>query len=370
MPAHTVPAAPPVWPRIRRHLLVVVAAVLLTLGAATPATAAPAESTHADGKGLRDLAARSGLDFGNAIDTDALAGEPAYRALVAREFSSLTAENVMKWETVEPSPGVDDFAAADVLLAFAKEHGQTVRGHTLLWHNQLPTWITPEMSPAELRQILKRHVFTVVEHFEGRLTAWDAVNEPFNEDGTWRETMWFNALGPGYIADVLRWAHEADPDVKLYLNDFNIEGLNPKSDAMYALVQDLQAQGIPIHGVGVQGHLSIEYPYPEGVTENLQRFADLGLEVAITEADVRMLLPATPEKLATHAQYFDQLLRSCLAVPACINYTVWGVSDAHSWVPGVFEGEGAATLFDENLQPKPSYEALAATLAEQWPQRK
>jgi endo-1,4-beta-xylanase len=156
----------------------------------------------------------------------------------------------------------------------------------------------------------------------------------------------------------LRWAHRADPRAKLYLNDYNLEALGPKSDAMYALVADLKRRGVPVDGVGVQGHLSLEYPFPEGLTENLRRFAALGVDVAFTEVDVRMPLPVNGEKLATQAEYYAHTMRSCLSVRRCRSYTVWGFTDAHSWVPGWFPGEGAATPFDEQYRPKPAYLAL------------
>lgn len=146
--------------------------------------------------------------------------------------------------------------------------------------------------------------------------------------------------------------------MKLFLNDYNIEGLGPKSDAYYALATDLLARGVPLHGIGVQGHLGIQYGFPPGVTENLQRFADLELDIAFTEVDVRMPLPVTDEKLATQADYFGRLMDSCLAVTHCVSFTVWGFSDAYSWVSGWFEGQGAATPFDEAFKPKPAYFAM------------
>jgi endo-1,4-beta-xylanase len=293
----------------------------------------------------------------------ALADDAAYRNAIRREFNSVTAENVMKWETVEPQQGVADYTAADALVRFARRNGQVVRGHTLLWHNQLPTWLTQgTFTNEELEAILRRHIFAVAGHFRGRIQAWDVVNEAFNEDGTLRDTIWLRALGPDYIAKAFRWAHEADPHAKLYYNDYNLESIGPKSDAALALVRDLRAQGVPIHGVGFQGHLGIQYPYPDTFGENLERFAAAGFEVAVTEADVRMILPVTPEKLATQATYFGNMMRSCVAVRRCVSFTLWGFTDRYSWVPGFFDGEGAATPFDESLRPKPAYFALRDAL--------
>jgi endo-1,4-beta-xylanase len=335
-------------------------AVLLVLALLIVAPAASAHGGH-HGKGLRDLAKRPFI--GTAVDMAALADDAAYRNAIRREFNSVTAENVMKWETVEPQQGVADYTAADALVRFARRNGQVVRGHTLLWHNQLPTWLTQgTFTNEELEAILRRHIFEVAGHFRGRIQAWDVVNEAFNEDGTLRDTIWLRALGPDYIAKAFRWAHEADPHAKLYYNDYNLESIGPKSDAALALVRDLRAQGVPIHGVGFQGHLGIQYPYPDTFGENLERFAAAGFEVAVTEADVRMILPVTPEKLATQATYFGNMMRSCVAVRRCVSFTLWGFTDRYSWVPGFFDGEGAATPFDESLRPKPAYFALRDAL--------
>jgi endo-1,4-beta-xylanase len=270
----------------------------------------------------------------------------------------------MKWESVEPQQGVTDFSQGDALVRFARANHQAVRGHTLVWHSQLPTWLTSgTFTPEQLRDILRRHIFEEAGHFRGRIYAWDVVNEALNEDGTLRPTIWLNALGPGYIADAFRWAHEADPHAKLYYNDYNLESIGPKSDAALALVNQLRAQHVPIDGVGFQGHLGIQYPYPDTFGDNLARFAAAGVDVAITEADVRMVLPVTPEKLATQATYFGDMMRSCVAVRRCVSFTLWGFTDKYSWVPGFFTGEGAATPLDEQFQPKPAYFALRDALA-------
>ncbi|MEN3356671.1 MAG: endo,4-beta-xylanase, partial [Mycobacteriales bacterium] len=189
------------------------------------------------------------------------------------------------------------------------------------------------------------------------------VNEAFNDDGTLRDTIWLQQLGPGYIADAFRWAHEADPKALLFYNDFNIEGVNAKSDAVYALVLRLRRQGVPIQGVGVQGHFGVQFGFPGDVRQNLDRFAALGLFTAVTEADVRMPLPADPIKLQAQAQGYNVLLQSCLLSSRCLSLTVWGFTDKYSWVPGVFSGQGAATLFTEDFVAKPAYQALLTDLA-------
>jgi endo-1,4-beta-xylanase len=323
--------------------------------------AAPVAQAHRP-QGLRDLASRPLV--GTAVADDALQSDQTYRNVLAREFNIVTPENVMKWESVEPAQGVLDFTAGDRLVAFARAHRQLVRGHTLVWHSQLPAWLTSGTFTSEqLEAILHKHITDEVSHFRGRIYAWDVVNEAFNEDGTLRDTIWLDALGPGYIAKAFVWAHQADPHAKLYYNDYNLESIGPKSDAALALVQDLERHHVPIDGVGFQGHLDTQYPYPDTFGDNLERFAAAGVDVAITEADVRFFVPVTDDKLAAQAGYFAGMMKSCIAVRRCASFTEWGLDDGHSWVPGFFTGEGAATLFDESYQPKPAYFALRDALS-------
>ena len=342
------------------------AALLTTLTlTGTPATAAPPAHRPAPPApaGLRALADRADVRIGTAVDMTALAEDAPYREAVGREFSTVTAENVMKWEVVEPQRGVHDWAAADRLIDFARAHGQQVRGHTLVWHSQNPSWVDEEnFTPAQLRAVLRQHIIDEVTHFKGRIWHWDVANEIFNDDGTWRDTIWLRNLGPGYVADAFRWAHQADPKARLFLNDYNNEGLSPKSDAYYALVKQLKAQGVPVQGYGIQGHLAVQYGVPADVLANLRRFEKLGLQTAFTEVDVRMPLPADPIKVQAQAQGFTALLQACLLADKCVSYTLWGFTDRYSWVPGVFAGEGSATPWDENLAPKPAYAALRDTL--------
>ncbi|RSM58133.1 1,4-beta-xylanase [Actinoplanes sp. ATCC 53533] len=360
-----------------RALAGVVLLATMTL-AGTPATAAPPAAAPSDtapsaatataaaptATGLRTVGDRAGLRIGTAVDMAALAGDAPYRAAVAREFSTVTAENVMKWESTEPQQGVHDWAAADRLVDFARANRQKVRGHTLVWHNQNPSWVNEQaFTPEQLRAVLRRHIIDEVSHFRGRVWHWDVVNEVFNDDGTWRDTIWLRNLGPGYVADAFRWAHQADPQAKLFLNDYNNEGVNAKSDAYYALVKQLKAAGVPVQGYGVQGHLAVQYGVPGDTLTNLRRFEKLGLQTAFTEVDVRMPLPTDPIKVQAQAQGFTALLQACLLADRCVSYTLWGFTDRYSWVPGVFDGQGSATPLDENLTPKPAYAALRDTLA-------
>jgi endo-1,4-beta-xylanase len=339
-----------------KRALTVAACVLATVAgavvAAAPASASGPLKEHADARGRI---------IGNAVDNNEIT-DAAYRPIIASEFNQLTPGNAMKWDATEPNPGQFSFGRADEIVALAQQNGQSVRGHTLVWHSQTPGWVQ-SLNATDMRAAMQNHITTVVNRYEGDLYAWDVVNEPLNEDGTLRNSFWLQRLGESYIADAFRMARAADPDVKLYINDYNTDGLGAKSDGMYRLVQSLLAQGVPIDGVGFQSHLAIQFGFPNQMQQNLQRFADLGLDVAITELDVRMQMPSDATKLATQATYFRNVVNACLAVTRCVGVTVWGYTDKYSWIPPTFPGEGAAHLADENFQRKPAYTAVHDALA-------
>ncbi|MFG3201465.1 endo-1,4-beta-xylanase [Streptomyces sp. NPDC048192] len=339
----------------------VLAAALVAAGVAT-GPAAQAAPAHTRQPTLADLAERHGRYFGSATDNPELT-DSAYTKILGSQFDMITPGNGMKWYATEPQQGVFDWTNGDQIVDLARKNHQKVRAHTLVWHSQLPDWLTSKQwTASELRAVLKKHITTEVRHYRGKVYSWDVVNEAFNEDGTYRETLWYKTLGPGYIADALRWAHEADPHAKLYLNDYNIEAVGPKSDAYYALVKDLKAKGVPLDGIGFQTHLALQYGYPTTIEENLRRFSALGLDTALTEVDVRMQLPATADKLAEQASWYGDLTKACLSVRRCVGITIWDFTDKYSWIPGVFPGEGAALPWDEQLNPKPAYQALREAL--------
>ncbi|HEX5496073.1 MAG TPA: endo-1,4-beta-xylanase [Mycobacteriales bacterium] len=312
---------------------------------------------------LRQLAEANGRYFGDALEAPLLTSNAAYSQVAGTQFDMATPGNEMKWDATEPSRGTFTFGAGDQIVAFAKAHDQRVRGHNLVWHSQLPGWLTSgTFSATELSSIMDNHIAHLVGHYAGQLYAWDVINEPFNEDGTMRASMWENTIGPGYIAEALRDARAADPTAKLYINDFNVEGINAKSDGLFNLVKSLKAQGVPIDGVGIQAHLILGQ-VPSTMQQNLQRFADLGVDVAITELDVRMNLPATPTMLTQQASDYAAVTRDCLAVARCVGITVWGVGDPDSWVISTFPGQGAPLLFDDNYQPKSAYQSVSDVLS-------
>jgi endo-1,4-beta-xylanase len=176
-------------------------------------------------------------------------------------------------------------------------------------------------------------------------------------------------LGAGILADAFRWAHAADPEALLFYNDYAIEDVNAKSTAILNWMKGLKAQGVPIDGIGFQTHLDTQYGVPGDFTQDMQRFADAGFKIAETEVDVRTFVkdgtntPTTAAAQKLQEANWKQTIDSCLAVRACISYTVWGVSDDESWVPSTFHGEGAALLNDEQLQPKPQYFVVQHELA-------
>ncbi|HZR49893.1 MAG TPA: endo-1,4-beta-xylanase [Streptosporangiaceae bacterium] len=349
------------------------------LGTGTSATAAVRSATANtantanDPDSLRALAAKINLRIGTALIPQDIE-TPTYAAIAGSQFSVVTPGNAMKWQIVEPTQGGFDWSQADQLVAFAQANKQLIRGHTLLWHNQLPDWLTTgvsngSISNSQLFDLLHQHIITEVTRFRGKIWQWDVANEFFldaNPSGINPNDFWVSHLGPGIIPQAFRWAHEADPHAILVYNDYNIageDGSNAKSDAVFAWLKQMLAEGVPIHGVGNQGHLDTQFGFsPQRFQQDLERYASLGLKVAITEADVRTFVNNATEQvptdnLALFAQpyEFSQMLKAALAVPECISFTVWGFTDADSWVPGFFTGEGYATIYDVNQQPKQAY---------------
>jgi endo-1,4-beta-xylanase len=341
----------------RRLRLAAAFAALLTTATMTAALAAAGPASAASS--LKSLAEANGRYFGTAMTQNMLSNSTVTN-LAVQQFDMVTPGNEMKWDTTEPSNGSFNFGPGDQIVSFAQSHGMRVRGHNLVWHSQLPSWVS-SLPLNQVQAAMETHITTEVSHYRGEVYSWDVVNEPFNDDGTFRQDVFYNAMGSGYIADALRTAHAADPNAKLYLNDYNIEGENAKSNAMYSLVQSLLAQGIPINGVGFESHFILGQ-VPSTLLANMQRFAALGVDVAITELDDRIQLPATSADLSQQASDFATVVKDCLAVSRCVGVSQWGVGDADSWIPGAFSGFGAATMFDSNYQPKPAYNAVITAL--------
>jgi len=340
--------------RRRLGLAALAVAVVAAGGIATIGTASAATT-------LRSLADAKGKDIGFAL-TPSYLSEAAYKTIADNEFNLVVPENAMKWDATEPTQGQFRFTDADTVASYAVATSKKLYGHTLVWHSQLPSWVS-NLSADQLQAAVDNHITTVMTHFKGQVTAWDVVNEAFsdNGDGSRRSSVFQQKLGDGYIAAAFRTARAADPNAKLCINDYSIEGVNAKSTAIYNLVRDFKAQGVPIDCVGFQSHLIVGQ-VPADMRANLQRFADLGVDVRVTELDIRMATPSDATKLAAQAGDYQAVLQNCLAVTRCQGVTTWGITDKYSWIPGVFPGQGAALIWDENYVAKPAYNAVATAL--------
>lgn len=296
--------------------------------------------------------------FGAALNAKAARADDAYlRAFVSR-FTSMTPENEMKWALVHPRRDSYEFGDADALVDLARGTGKRVRGHTLVWEQQLPRWVTrQDWKRAELRRILIEHVTKVVSHFKGRVAQWDVVNEPLQPSGRLKNDVFARVLGPGYIALAFRAARAADPKAQLFLNENGSEFPGPKQDALVALATRLRRGGVPIDGVGLQDHMVAgKAPDAARLGATMRRFTQLGLAVEITELDV-----AVPPggSQAVQARDYAEAAGACAAEPRCTGLTVWGVTDKWSWIgarrqPLLLAGDG---------RPKPALQAVERALS-------
>lgn len=357
-----------------RRAILAVFLLLLLVAVAWVVVSAVASS---DSTTLRQTGERRHITIGAAAASRYLS-EPEYAAILGSEFSQLQAENEMKFGLIHPRPDTDpnpyDFAGGDALVAFAQSHNLLVRGHTLVWHNQVPEWVKQGgFTPPQLSAILENHIHSVLTHYAGKVYAWDVVNEAFNSDGTMRHTIWYDQpgisgsarAGTSYIEQALKWARQADPNGQFFYNDYDAEEINQKSDAIYAMAADFKKHGVPLDGIGFQTHISLNFDDPaklESFARNLERFAKLGYELAITELDIR-LSDSTPESLAAQAKLYREITRLCVQQPACKLIQTWGVTDRHSWIPQFYKGQGWALLWDANDRRKPAYFAVRDALA-------
>ena len=320
------------------------------------------------GQTLREYADRAGLLVGAAAEPRLL-DEPAYAATLAREFNMLTAENALKWGAIRPTRERFNFAPGDRLVAFARKHRMKVRGHTLAWSEYNPRWLEKgTFTPEQMSALLREHIKKVMTHYRGKVFAWDVVNEIFLADGSIEPSVWYDRPGIGlkgkgtaYVEQAFRWARAADPDALLFYNDYDTEGLNPKSDAVYAMVKDFRARGVPIDGVGIQAHIvDLEAKELAGLEENIARLVALGLEVHITEMDVR--LPAGQTDAAAlkgQADIYRRVAEACLRQPKCTAFQTWGFTDKYTWIPEFTKGaKGSPLPFDRDYKKKPAYDAL------------
>jgi endo-1,4-beta-xylanase len=320
--------------------------------------------SNASDPGLRELAERCGFCVGTCVSFLPLQNDPQYGRIIEREFDVITPENALKFGVLSERRGHYDFSHADAIVAFAEARNMRVRGHALLWYEQLPAWLTEaNASRSELIDILMNHVATLVRRYAGRIDVWDVVNEAINADGTFRNNIWHRTIGPEYIDFAFTAARMADPNVRLFYNDYGVESTPQHAESVYRLLRDLRARHIPVDGVGLQMHLTVDdLNEIDRLPSVLAKLRELELGIAITEFDVRVKLEGREmtEQLKVQAEIYRQTLRCCLAAENCDTLVLWGFTDRHSWVPHFYPNQGAALLLDEEYQRKPAYTALAS----------
>jgi endo-1,4-beta-xylanase len=348
----------------------------LTLRLALSAVVVAALSPTSPAPSLREAADRAAVLVGTAVRPSQFA-ELAYATTLAREFNMIEPEDVMKWWVVRANADTFDFRQADDVVRFAQAHEMKVRGHCLVWGRDNPAWLTQgQFTPARLSEVLHEHINKVTKHYVGQVFAWDVVNEALDENGKVRDSIWYNQPGIGlagkgtaYIEQAFRWAHEADPQALLFYNEAEGEGLDRKSDAVYAMVKDFKARHVPIDGVGLQLHISSLNFDVAAVAANIARLAALGVQIHITELDVSLLLDARgevihPADLTRQAELYRAIVRACLQSRGCTAIQTWGFTDKYSWIGSHSHGtRGEALPFDHNYQPKQSYRAVLDELS-------
>lgn len=322
---------------------------------------------------LRQAADRAHILVSTAV-RPSMFPEPTYSSTLAREFNMVEAEDVMKWWVLRQDKGFD-FRQSDEVLTFARAHGMKVRGHCLVWDHDNPQWLTQgHFTPALLSHLLQEHITTVMRHYAGQVFAWDVVNEALNEKGVAKHSLWYDQPGIGfagkgtaYVEQAFRWAHEADPDALLFYNEAEGEGMNGKSDAIYAMVKDFRQRGVPIDGVGLQLHISgLDFEI-ESLAANIARLTAIGVQVHITELDVSLPIDseghAKEEDLRSQANVYRGIVHACLQSPGCTAIQTWGFTDKYSWIGSHSHGSrGAALPLDRAYQPKPAYFAILEEL--------
>ncbi len=332
---------------------------------------------QADTTPLRDYADRNGKKIGTAISTwknDVSNESLAETKEIGRQFNMLVAENEMKFDALEPSRNQFSYGAADRLVNFARRHDMTLRGHCLAWHSQLPEWVSSDgkkndknWTRDEALDILKNHITQVVRHYKGKVTEWDVVNECLDDDQTsirsnpdgydLRTTVWTRAIGEDFIDSAFVYAHRADPEALLYLNDYGVELQGKaKTTAFYNLAVRLKNSGIPIHGVGLQCHFSIGDVDSVKLENTIRRFGEVGLKCIITELDMG-ISSTTAENLEEQARNYRVITDIVLNNDHCPHFVIWGLKDNDSW-----RSDSSPLLYNSGLGKKPAYFAVRSAL--------
>lgn len=334
--------------------------------------------TTAVEKGLKDYY-KGYFPVGVAVSPQSFQGPS--KNLILREFNSLTPENVMKMGPIHPQPDQFNWEPADKIIAFAQEHGMKVRGHNLVWHQQTPDWIFKDengqqVGREELLKRMKAHIDSVVGRYKGKIYAWDVVNEAIddNPDNLLRDSKWREIIGDDFIQKAFEYAHEADPEAKLFYNDYNAV-IPEKRDRIIKLLNKLIEDGAPIDGIGIQGHWSIYAPSEEDLNDALNAYVASGLDIQITELDVslykwekdrRPMRPDesdefTPELQNKQTQAYKMFFKTFRNFRDKITgVTFWNVADNYSWLDH-YPVEGRKNyplLFDENYKRKQVYDSV------------
>lgn len=291
------------------------------------------------------------------------AGEPKYQQTFLAYFDSMTPEFELKIAQLQPTRGQFEFTSADRLMDFAEANGKQLRGHTLIWGNSLPSWLTGRSwTREELIEVLETYVSTVVGHFRGRIPEWDVVNEAIDDNGALRSNLWMDTIGPEYVALAFQAAHRADPSAKLFYNDFSAERPNAKSAAIYNMAVALKEQGVPIDGIGMQAHVSPNYYPTQAALESvISRLEGAGLESELTEVTVNMANVSgltDEEKLALQTEIYQGMVAACQAHLGCTRVTTWGVTDKYTSMGSA----SVPLLFDTQYEPKPALGVVRSVL--------
>ncbi|MBS1536964.1 MAG: endo-1,4-beta-xylanase [Bacteroidetes bacterium] len=305
----------------------------------------------------------SSYPIGTAIDINELESNAIYKSISLKEFNSITPENIFKAEALQPKPLTFNWTEADSLVSFFLTYNKRIHGHTLIWHNQLPQWIIDyQGSPYEWEQLMKVHIQTIVKHFKNKVTAWDVVNEAFNEDGTLRNTIWKQKIGVGYIEKAFLFANEANPNALLFYNDYNLESNPIKRNSVLSLLKNLRNRGVKVDGIGVQMHVSTYYPEPTQIAIAFQEIIADKFKIHLSELDISVN-PLGKNIILSESLFNEQanLLGSIVLnynqIPKQYQYgiTFWGISDKNSWIRSFYNREDYPLLYDDNYMPKPCY---------------
>lgn len=305
--------------------------------------------------------------IGVAVDMVELASNSTYNNVALKQFNSFTPENGFKPNQLHPQENSFNFFQADDLVQTCNDNNIRLHGHTLVWHIQLPQWMLNYEGDWE--ELLKNHVQTIVSHFKGKVVAWDVVNEAFNEDGTLRNSIWLQKIGSSYIEKAFRYAHEADPNALLFYNDYGLEYNPTKRNATIKLLNNLKARGVKVDGIGLQTHVSTQYPQASQIASALHDVAKNGYKIHISEIDIS-INPQNQEikdidnQFQKQAYVLAEIVSHYKQLPPHLQYgiTFWGLSDANSWIRSFYNREDYPLLFDDNYQPKPMYCKLKEAL--------